>query len=155
MYYIIKRAFFTEKTLFLLNQITGRTNRKHSDGKVIIQSFNPNEPILHEFTDKTLIHFYKSELKHRKSFNYPPFARITLLTHKHKQISKQDKEIDRIEKILDSKKIKYKSAPALIYKKSNYYHHHILINSLSPNQIIAKLNLNKDWHINRDPLTTI
>ncbi len=145
----------TEKTLFLLNQITGRTNRKHSDGKVIIQSFNPNEPILHEFTDKTLIHFYKSELKHRKNFNYPPFARITLLTHKHKQISKQDKEIDRIEKVLDSQKIKYKSAPALIYKKNNYYHHHILINSLSPNQIIAKLNLNKDWHINRDPLTTI
>ena len=145
----------TEKTLFLLNQITGRTNRKHSDGKVIIQSFNPNEPILHEFTDKTLIHFYKSELKHRKNFNYPPFARITLLTHRHKQISKQDKEIDRIEKILDSQKIKYKSAPALIYKKNNYYNHHILINSLSPNQIIAKLNLNKDWHINRDPLTTI
>ena len=145
----------TEKTLFLLNQITGRTNRKHSDGKVLIQTFNPEERILHEFTDKTLIHFYNSEIKHREKFNYPPFQRITLLTHKDKLISAQDKEIDRVTKILDRNNIKYKSAPALIHKKNNFYNHHILINSLSPNEIIATLKLNKNWHINRDPLTTI
>ena len=145
----------TEKTLFLLNQITGRTNRKHADGKVLIQTFNPQEKILHEFTDKTLISFYNTEIKHRERFNYPPFTRVTLLAHKHKLISAQDREIDRVTKILQSQRIKFKSAPALIHKKNNYYFHHILINSLSPHEIIAKLKLNKDWHINRDPLTTI
>ena len=145
----------TEKTLFLLNQITGRTNRKHSDGKVLIQTFNPEESILHQFTDKTLLSFYKKEISHRQKFNYPPFTRMTLLAHRHKQLSTQHKEIDRVQKTLNYLKIPYKSAPALIHKKNNFYHHHILINNLSPYEIIAKLKLNNDWHINRDPLTTI
>jgi len=144
-----------EKKLFLLNQVTGRTNRKTSDGKVLIQTFNPEQPILSMFEDKNIHKFYSSEIDNRKKYDYPPFSKLTLIEHKHRSLTEQAKEIQRVENLLGKNQINYKSAQALIYKRNNYYYHNILINSLCPAAIIDKLDLKKDWSFNRDPLKTI
>ena len=144
-----------ERTFQLLTQVSGRAGREQKQGQVIIQTFNPDNPVLNCVKNHDFNQFYNTELQFRQEFNYPPFAKLTKLTYSHPKIEKLITEIQRVEQILKNNKIRFKSAAALIEKKSNKYYHHILINSLKPENIIPQLDLNPDWWVDRDPVSTI
>jgi primosomal protein N' (replication factor Y) len=144
-----------ERTFQLLTQVSGRSGREQKQGQVIIQTFNPDNPVLNCVKNHDFNQFYSTELQFRQEFNYPPFAKLTKLTYSHPKIEKLIAEIQRVELILKNNKVRFKSAPALIEKKSNKYYHHILINSLNPENIIPQLNLDPDWWVDRDPVSTI
>lgn len=66
----------SEKTYQLINQVAGRAGRAEKKGKVIIQTFNPDNAlfkIIHggEHTD-----FFDHEIMIRKQSNSPPFCRL-------------------------------------------------------------------------------
>ena len=64
-----------EKTFQQLLQIIGRVGRGHSnEAKIIIQTFQPDSPVIQYATKQDFLSFYKKELDHRKKFNYPPFC---------------------------------------------------------------------------------
>lgn len=76
------RAF--ERSFQLMLQVSGRAGRKNARGKVMIQTYNPDHPII----KKVIQHDYKlmaeEELIERKKFKYPPFYRLIKITLKHK-----------------------------------------------------------------------
>jgi primosomal protein N' (replication factor Y) len=145
----------SERAFQLLTQVAGRTGRGDKKGQVIIQTYNPNHPVIQNIKDYNLTNFTNEELKFRKDFNYPPFSKLTKLTYSHKSQTQVKKEVDRIEQIFKLNKITFRSAPALIEKKNNKFYHHILITSLNPEKIISILKLTPDWWIDRDPINTI
>jgi primosomal protein N' (replication factor Y) len=64
--------------------VSGRAGRKHKQGKVLIQTNNPEHPILHWVMNNNYQEFYQSQLIERKEFNYPPFCRLINIHLKHK-----------------------------------------------------------------------
>lgn len=69
-----------ERTFSLLTQAAGRAGRGDKQGKVIIQTYNPeNYAILagsrHDYTA-----FFQKELEYRKELFYPPYSKIIKLT---------------------------------------------------------------------------
>jgi len=73
-----------ERAFQLMEQVSGRAGRKEETGKVLVQTSQPQHPLL----QVVQLHNYKAmfdeELKKRKEFAYPPFSRIIHLTFKHK-----------------------------------------------------------------------
>lgn len=75
------RAF--ERSFQLMEQVSGRAGRKEKQGKVVIQTHNPNHWIIQKVIEHNYEGMYEAELVERKNFNYPPFFKIIVLTLKH------------------------------------------------------------------------
>lgn len=74
-----------ERAFQLMEQVSGRAGRKGEQGKVIIQAINVKHPIIELVKQHNFLKFFKLEIESRKTFFYPPFSRLILLTLKHKQ----------------------------------------------------------------------
>jgi len=65
-----------EKTFQLLTQVSGRGGRGDSPGRVIIQTFNPDNYAIKQARDHDYIGFYNNEILTRRELGYPPFSRM-------------------------------------------------------------------------------
>jgi primosomal protein N' (replication factor Y) (superfamily II helicase) len=74
-----------ERAFQLLMQVSGRAGRREKQGKVIIQTSNPQHPVLRDVLNNDFLNFYKRELEERKDFQYPPFFRLIQITLRHKK----------------------------------------------------------------------
>lgn len=63
-----------ERSFQLLRQVIGRVGRGHRAGRVIIQSYEPESPVIQAAAKGDWDSFYKAELAERKAFLFPPFV---------------------------------------------------------------------------------
>jgi primosomal protein N' (replication factor Y) len=68
-----------ERTFQLLTQVAGRTGRHDNQGKVLLQSYRPEHPIIDAIVQTDYDSMFKSELNDRDGFSYPPFTRLVLI----------------------------------------------------------------------------
>lgn len=66
----------TERLFQLLSQTAGRAGRAQGGGKVIIQTLNPNEPVMRFALRHDFAGFAEKELRDRKDAFYPPFCKL-------------------------------------------------------------------------------
>ena len=74
-----------ERAFQLFTQVAGRAGRRAKKGTVIIQTYNPDHPVINETKSYNYIEFYRRELQEREHFLYPPFFRMISITIKHKK----------------------------------------------------------------------
>jgi primosomal protein N' (replication factor Y) len=70
-----------ERTFQLIAQVAGRTGRGDRGGRVLVQTMNPDEPVIRFAAKHDYFNFAKAELEHRRKLHQPPFthlARIVL-----------------------------------------------------------------------------
>lgn len=77
-----------ERCFQLLTQVAGRAGRTHSQGTVLIQSFNPLHKILQQVCNYDFTDMADSQLLQRYEFNYPPYKRLIKLTFKHREYNR-------------------------------------------------------------------
>ena len=65
-----------EKTFQLLTQVSGRAGRGDKKGKVIIQTYEPENNVIKDSKEENYDLFYEKEISSRKVFSYPPFSKI-------------------------------------------------------------------------------
>lgn len=65
-----------ENTFELLTQVAGRSGRDKKKGKVIIQSYRPDNFVIQAVKNNDYDSFYKNELMERQAFSYPPFKNL-------------------------------------------------------------------------------
>jgi len=68
-----------EKTFQILTQVSGRGGRGDSPGKVIIQTFSPDNYAIRQAREHNYISFYNDEIQTRREIGYPPFSRMVNL----------------------------------------------------------------------------
>jgi primosomal protein N' (replication factor Y) len=88
-----------EQAYQLLTQVSGRSGRSTKQGRVIIQSFMPENLVLHSI-EKPFVDFYLQEMPGRKEVGYPPFARLLRIELRHKERNFVEIESFRLERIL-------------------------------------------------------
>ena len=67
-----------EKTFDILVQVAGRAGREKLPGKVIIQTYSPENFCVQCSKEQNYEKFYKSEIELRKQLKYPPFWDIIM-----------------------------------------------------------------------------
>jgi primosomal protein N' (replication factor Y) len=75
----------SERTWQLITQVGGRAGRRQKRGKVIVQAWNVEHPVLQEVLAQQFDAFTERELAERRAFLYPPFTRLIGLQIKHQQ----------------------------------------------------------------------
>ncbi len=73
-----------ERTFQLITQVSGRAGRREKKGRVIIQTFNPEQPVLLKVKNHDYVNFFNLEIGERIAYKYPPFFRLINITLKHK-----------------------------------------------------------------------
>lgn len=80
------RAF--ERSFQMLTQVAGRAGRAEKQGKVIIQTYNPNHNTIQQVANNDYVGMYKEQLYDRQIYKYPPYFRIIKLTLKQRDYDK-------------------------------------------------------------------
>ncbi|MCF7954010.1 MAG: primosomal protein N' [Spirochaetales bacterium] len=84
-----------ERTFSLITQVAGRAGRFSDVGKVIVQTYRPENPAIAHAAVQDLDGFYAEELENRKALGFPPYERMCRFVFR-------GKNLDRVEKAADS-----------------------------------------------------
>lgn len=128
-----------EKSYQILTQVIGRAGRRDQQGKVIIQTYNPDNFLLTELLKNDKNSFYEFEVKNRRALDLPPFSKMA----KFEVSSFEESEAKNFAKKLikhfpPSDKVEvFGPAPAPLQRLRN--RHHFLVNL----KVERKINLQK------------
>lgn len=75
-----------ERAYQMLEQVAGRAGRKGRQGEVMIQTFEPDNPVLGYVLHHDYQGLFNSQSAERKMFNYPPFQRLITLILRHRDV---------------------------------------------------------------------
>ncbi|MCX6765884.1 MAG: primosomal protein N' [Candidatus Moranbacteria bacterium] len=86
-----------ERAFQSIVQLAGRVRRPagSSPGKVIIQTYNPENPIIKSAAKMDLEGFYQKEIEERISLQYPPMARFIKIAFQNTSQKKVEKEAEK------------------------------------------------------------
>lgn len=72
-----------ERSFQLLLQVSGRAGRSAQRGKVLIQTYYPQHPVIQQVLQNDFKGMYQNQIEERQSFSYPPFVQMIKITLKH------------------------------------------------------------------------
>ena len=75
-----------ERAFQLMAQVAGRAGRGNGQGKVYIQTRQPDNPIIPLIVQNDYKQFYNNQLAERMLFHYPPYYRLVYVYMKHRDI---------------------------------------------------------------------
>ena len=122
----------TERTFQILTQVAGRAGRENLPGKVVIQSYNPENFSIQNAQKQDYEEFYQTEIALRKQLKYPPFCDIIIIgfnSSSEEEIKKvANIAYEEVEKNLNKDEFKvFKPMPSPIDKIQNKYRWRIII----------------------------
>jgi primosomal protein N' (replication factor Y) len=137
------------------------------DGKMILQTFQPEDPTVQYASNYDFDGFNQEELSLRKILKYPPYTYLIKLTYQDKtkkEVDKKTQEVyDQLQKIIDEISTQNKSIiisqpyDPLVNKIRSKYKKQILIKTTQkklPKQLYYFLTtLNTKWTVDIDPVT--
>ena len=79
-----------ERAFNMLEQVAGRAGRREEKGVVIIQTTQPDNPVLRFVRNHDFQSFYKEEILERERYAYPPFTKVINIYLKNKDAAVVD-----------------------------------------------------------------
>ena len=126
-----------EKAFQVLTQVAGRSGRSGERGKVFLQTYQPEHPIIKNVINNDYDKMYDNQLTERKDYNYPPFVRLIRITLKDKSYEKLNSSSDWINKVIRDNFNGIVLGPVYpeISRIKNKYHKEFLIKLRDLNEI--------------------
>ena len=81
-----------EDTFDLISQFVGRAGRKELKGRVLLQSYCPDNKVIQLASKQDYDAFYQMEMEERKRYQYPPYTYLASITMKGVDL----KEVNRV-----------------------------------------------------------
>lgn len=156
-----------ERTFGLVTQVAGRTGRGEKGGRVLVQTFNPDNKTIIAATRHDYVGFADCELPVREEFAYPPFGFLARIVVKSPIQSKAQQMAEHIAEALNLSADDLQTpvevlgpsvAPA--EKLRGFYRYHMLIGTtsqgvLQPVIVRAKTKIklidDVQWMVDIDP----
>ena len=128
----------SENTFSLLSQVAGRSGRSNKEGKVIIQTFNPEHYAIFYSSKYDYLSFYKKEMNIRKQLKYPPYFYLSIIRINGKDSSIVYQESLKIKRSLERNLehvIILGPSVASIFRINNIYRYQILLKYKNEDEI--------------------
>ena len=136
-----------ERTFQILTQVAGRAGREKLPGRVIIQTYNPDNFAIECSKKQNYDEFYETEIELRKQLKYPPFCDIISIgltdTDNNKIKNVSERLYNNISRTIKNEKMDfniYKPLPCPIDKIKNKYRWRIILKGKLNNKIIDIIN---------------
>lgn len=121
----------SEKTFQLITQVSGRAGRHELTGEVIVQTYTPDHYSIELASKYDFQRFYQEEMNIRRSFLYPPYVFLALLTITHENEMKVYEVSQKIRSLLENKLHAQSSilgpTPSPIARIKNRYRYQMMI----------------------------
>jgi primosomal protein N' (replication factor Y) (superfamily II helicase) len=126
-----------ERTFQLITQVAGRAGRGDNPGRVVLQTFLPEDPTIQAAIKQEFLGFAKNELAHRREVGLPPFARMVRVILRDQDQEKLHKHSEELASALseavmnEGDQVRMKGPmPCAISRIAGYYRNQIVL--LSP-----------------------
>lgn len=142
----------SETTFSLLNQVLGRSGRGNKEGKVLIQTFNPEHYAITYTKNHDYLGFYNEEMKIRKTLKYPPYyyiCSIKIISKDYNVASKNSYDISFYLKQNVKSEIILGPSVCNVFKLNNNYRFQIIIKYKDVNNILEYLTNIEHHYFNK------
>ena len=120
----------SETTFSLLSQVSGRSGRSTKEGKVYIQTYNPDHYAIKLAGNHDYLTFFQEEMKIRKQLKYPPYCFICNIRISGKDALYIFEESCKIKRSLDRNLVNVNilgPSTSNLYKINNIFRYNIII----------------------------
>ena len=128
-----------ERSFGLVTQVAGRTGRGERGGRVLVQTFDPENPAIVAATRHDYIGFTAQEMPQREELGYPPFGHLARVVIRSEIESKALHTADKLAETINHTNEKFNldvrvlgPAPAPVEKLRGKYRFHMLVFSNQP-----------------------
>ena len=133
-----------ERTFDILTQVAGRAGRENLPGKVLIQTYNPENFCIECAKEQNYDKFYETEIALRKQLKYPPFCDIIVFGVSSTVKNEVEEAALKLYEILN-KNAKgslelYRAMPAPIDRIQNNYRWRIIAKGKLNNTVLDIVN---------------
>ena len=121
----------TERLAQLLVQVAGRAGRSSTKGKVLLQTYLPEHPLLNCLLSQGYIAFSKEALKLRKECALPPYTSMLMIRARANKQDHTEKFLQKVKTIIKQSNLKnltlYGPIPATMERKAGMYQYQLIL----------------------------
>ena len=149
-----------ERAFQLLHQVSGRAGRGRTEGRVIIQTFQPENYAIQSAAAQDYQAFYLREMAYRREHRNPPYNRLIRLLFTHTNQAKCEAEAIKIADALREKQVEWDineveilgPMPPFPARLRGRHRWHIILRGAAPRALLDKIDVPKGWSVDIDPV---
>ncbi|MDM7998878.1 MAG: primosomal protein N' [Dehalococcoidia bacterium] len=152
----------SERTFQLLSQVAGRAGRGALPGKVVVQTYTPDNYAIAAGARHDYASFYRREIELRQQHNQPPFGRLISLVHMHANAEAcragAEKMFQRLSERRDQDRLNVElvgPAPMFFARIRGRYRWQIVLRGPDPARLLEDVTIPQGWIVNVDPMTLL
>ena len=154
--------FSAERVFQVLTQVAGRAGRSVRGGQVIMQTFQPEHPVIQAASEHDYEGFYQQELAARRALGYPPFGRLVRLEYRHRDNARAEAEArktaNRLQYRIDAEgrlqTVLIGPVPCFFSKLRGEYRWQIVLRGPNPVEILQSQRFDS-WRVEVDPTSLL
>lgn len=149
-----------ENTFSLVAQVAGRAGRGRRPATVVVQTSNPDHYSLRLAAGLDYRAFYREELPSRRTFGFPPFADLAVITYSHEDPERAAASAREVAEQLAARLLAEHlegirvmgPSPAFIHRLRGRYRWQITLKGSDLGRLRAFLPRSRGWSFDVDPL---
>ena len=150
-----------ERVFQLLCQVAGRAGRGDQEGKVIIQTYQPDNYAIKAAASQDYQGFYDKEMAFRRDHSHPPYSRLIQLMNSGTNRAKVEGEAVRMADTLRSMQEEWGLSdtdvlgptPGWPARLRGRYRWHIILRGPDPRSLLDKATVPRGWSVDIDPVS--
>ena len=147
--------FAAERVFQVLTQVAGRAGRGERGGQVILQSFDPSNPVIQFAANHDVNGFYQYELEQRKRLGYPPLTRLVRLEYRNEDPESAETEARKVAEKLSTFHSPLSAVigpvPCFFARVGGSYRWQIVLRGSNPKESLRGIRLD-GWRVEVDPI---
>lgn len=150
-----------ERTFQMLTQVAGRAGRGLLGGRVILQTYKPDNYAVAASVTHDYDGFYEQEIAFRKQLRYPPYTRLVRITFQHRQLNKVMKLANTMASLLRRRieESSYFSAsevigptPCFYTRIDEHFRWQVMVRTQSPVELLSGIDIPNEGLLDIDPV---
>jgi len=152
-----------ERTFQLLEQVAGRAGRGPRGGRVVIQTYTPENHAIQAVKGHDYEAMYQREVEFRRNLGYPPFGRLVRLTYAHTGAEYSQLQAAALVRKLTEERDQrglpnldiLGPAPAFVPRVRGRWRWNVVLRGADPVALIRDMQLPRGWTVDVDPASLL
>ena len=150
-----------ERSFQLICQVAGRAGRGQSLGRVIVQTYQPDNYAIKTASAQDYQQFYNQEMDYRSKLINPPFSKLIRLIYSHINLASSERESLRMATVVREKRDDWAytdidvlgPTPAYPARLRGSYRWHLILKGPDPRMLLDKITIPPGWVVDVDPVS--
>ncbi len=149
-----------ERTFQLLCQVAGRSGREHESGRVVFQTYQPENYAIRAAAAQDYELFYIAEMRYRREQRNPPYSRLIRLVYSHTNNAISESRARELANTFRLAQAESDLAdvetlgptPPYPARLRGRYRWHIVLRGQDPRALLDLVEVPREWSVDVDPV---